>query len=190
MRVIGGTHRSRPLIAPPDAAVTRPITDRVKEALFNRLMSLNQLGAGNVLDIFAGTGSMGIEALSRGADHCTFIERNNRIAKLLRRNLQDLGFESRATLLTVDAFISLGPVLAHRPIDLVFCDPPYPVMQDERDRTRIVRMLEALPDLDPDAAVVLRTPRELDPPDIAPLDLAESAIYGTTRLHIYTPAAS
>ena len=72
MRIIAGTHRGRTLLGPEGDDVTRPITDRVKENLFNRLHSLGVIGYGRVLDVFAGTGSMGLEALSRGATHCTF----------------------------------------------------------------------------------------------------------------------
>ena len=76
MRIIGGIHRSRHLHPPRDIHTTRPITDRVKVALFDRLWDAGLLEGGSVLDIFSGTGSLGLEALSRGMDHCIFIERD------------------------------------------------------------------------------------------------------------------
>ena len=91
MRIIAGTHRGRTLLAPADAETTRPITDRVKENLFNRLHSLGVLGYGRVLDVFCGTGSMGLEALSRGADHCTFVDRDRDAIDRLQQNLDTLG---------------------------------------------------------------------------------------------------
>jgi len=94
MRIIAGTHRRRPILGPPDEKVTRPITARVKEALFSRLVQARALpfveddpedqpGPIYALDIFSGTGSLGLEALSRGADHCTFVDRDRKARQLL-----------------------------------------------------------------------------------------------------------
>ena len=96
MRIIGGTHRSRRLHPPPDAETTRPITDRVKVSLFDRLWDAGLLDEGNALDIFSGTGSLGLEALSRGLSHCTFIERDKHALRLLKKNIDELGQIGRA----------------------------------------------------------------------------------------------
>ncbi|MEM6855146.1 MAG: RsmD family RNA methyltransferase, partial [Planctomycetota bacterium] len=90
MRIIAGQYRGRPLINPEDDLTTRPITDRVKENLFNRLQSLGLLGYGRVLDIYCGTGSMGLEALSRGAEHCTFVDQSRDAIDKLEGNLDNL----------------------------------------------------------------------------------------------------
>lgn len=121
MRVVGGTARGRKLKAPPGSG-TRPITDRAKEAIFNMLAARVNLVDLTVADLFAGSGSFGIEALSRGAAHATFVERDRVAARVLADNLDRLGFAERAEVIVapVDAALRrLGPV------DLVFCDPPY-----------------------------------------------------------------
>jgi len=94
MRVVGGAWKGRPLVAPPGRA-TRPTADRVREAVFDVLQTLPQSGASlagqSVLDLYAGSGALGIEALSRGADACTFVERDRAALAVLRRNLAALG---------------------------------------------------------------------------------------------------
>ncbi len=94
MRVVGGAWKGRPLVAPPGRA-TRPTADRVREAVFDVLQTLPQSGASlagqSVLDLYAGSGALGIEALSRGADACTFVERDRAALAALRRNLAALG---------------------------------------------------------------------------------------------------
>lgn len=123
MRIIAGSARGRKIVA-PDGQSTRPITDRAKEGIFNMLVSLGGVADTRVLDLYAGSGSFGLESLSRGAEHVTFVERGRPALVALRKNLQTLGFESRATVLGVSveqALISL----ASSSFDLVFCDPPY-----------------------------------------------------------------
>ena len=104
MRIIAGKHRGRKLLGPKDETTTRPITDRIKEILFNRLMSLGFLGEGNVLDIFAGTGSMGLECLSRGADHCVFVERDHDARSRLEQNIDALDLKQRSRIIASDAY--------------------------------------------------------------------------------------
>ncbi len=123
MRIIAGSARGRKIVA-PDGQSTRPITDRAKEGIFNMLVSLGGVADTRVLDLYAGSGSFGLESLSRGTEHVTFVERGRPALVALRKNLQALGFESRATVLAVSveqALISL----ASSSFDLVFCDPPY-----------------------------------------------------------------
>jgi 16S rRNA (guanine966-N2)-methyltransferase len=121
MRVIAGTARGRKIEAPPGRG-TRPITDRAKEAIFNMLTSLGGLDDVTVVDLFAGSGSFGIECLSRGARHVTFVEQDRRAAAVLVSNLDRLGFSDRATLRTAAVEAAID---ALAPADLVFCDPPY-----------------------------------------------------------------
>ncbi len=121
MRVIAGSARGRKLVA-PEGRTTRPITDRAKEGIFNMIEVRLDLDDVRVVDLFAGSGSFGIECISRGAAHVTFVDRDRTAQATVRRNLSDLGFDDQATVVgaTVEsALMSIGPV------DLAFCDPPY-----------------------------------------------------------------
>ena len=137
MRVVAGELRGRKLRTPPDERA-RPTTDRVREALFNALGSLDAVEGERVLDLFAGPGALGIVAVSRGADLVTFVEQDRRMAEVLRANLADLAIGDRATVHVGDAF----RWLAHRPadeaFDLALLDPPYTF-------DRWIDLLEALP---------------------------------------------
>ena len=125
MRIIAGAWRGRALSAPPGAA-TRPTADRVRQALFDRLMHAPWAGRAavenaHVLDAFAGTGALGLEALSRGAAHATFIERDRAALLTLRANIAACRAESRCTVLPAD---TLRPPPGG-PCGLLFLDPPY-----------------------------------------------------------------
>ena len=129
MRIVGGEWRGRGLAAPgaeagPDRL--RPTSDRVRENLFNVLSGGrygDPVSGVRVLDLFAGTGALGLEALSRGAAFCTFVDNGRRARALLRRNLDRFDAHDRADLLLADA-LKLGPTTAP-PAGLVFLDPPY-----------------------------------------------------------------
>ncbi|MDQ3758070.1 MAG: RsmD family RNA methyltransferase [Actinomycetota bacterium] len=118
MRVVGGSARGRPLRGPKGDDI-RPTSDRTRESIFNVLMSLGGVEDATVADLFAGTGALGIEALSRGAAHATFVDRD---ITLVRANLDSLGFADRATVVRADV---LRWVEAAGPFDLAFADPPY-----------------------------------------------------------------
>jgi 16S rRNA (guanine966-N2)-methyltransferase len=194
MRIIAGTHRGRPLLPPPPGrdgpGRTRPITDRVKEALFNSLMARGVTGRGVVLDVFAGTGSLGIEALSRGAEFCCFVEQDRKARELLQQNLRAMGFESQSQVLGVDALAShWQTALAQPRMLLAFCDPPYRLMTDPAAAARVGRLLDRLaPQLEADGLLVLRTPRDVPAAAIRSLSPADSRLHGTQALHLYEPA--
>ena len=120
MRIIAGQWRGRPLEAPLGRS-TRPTSDRAREGLFSMLASrLGSFEGLQVADLFAGTGALGLEALSRGAAHCTFVEKDRAALDALKRNLAKLGAEDRADVRPQAAeHVSLAPC------DLVFVDPPY-----------------------------------------------------------------
>lgn len=120
MRVVAGELRGR-RIEPPKGDTTRPTTDKVREAVFNALGSLGAVDGARVLDLFAGTGAMGIEALSRGASHCTFVENDRTALVVLRANVATLGLEARSTVVHGDAVTA--PM--SNPADIVIADPPY-----------------------------------------------------------------
>ncbi|MFZ4859186.1 MAG: 16S rRNA (guanine(966)-N(2))-methyltransferase RsmD [Desulfuromonadaceae bacterium] len=125
MRVIAGTCRGKKLLTPA-GVVTRPTSDRVKEALFSILTSRIDFSLTRVLDICAGTGSLGIEAISRGAGFCCFIENNRAVVPILDRNLTDTGCKNRSEVLHIDAVAALRRCVERdRHFDLVFFDPPY-----------------------------------------------------------------
>jgi 16S rRNA (guanine966-N2)-methyltransferase len=101
---------------------TRPTTDRVREAVFNSLVSMDLLLDAHVVDVFAGSGALGIEALSRGAATCTFVERDRRALDALRENVDALKLSSRVTVIPADATLALTRVL---PASVMLADPPY-----------------------------------------------------------------
>lgn len=121
MRVIAGSAKGRTLV-PPKGTATRPATDRIRETLFAILEP--SLGDARVLDLFAGAGTLGIEALSRGAAHATFVERSSEALAALRRNLRTTGFDSRSDVVATNVLAYLGRARA-LPYDIVFCDPPF-----------------------------------------------------------------
>ncbi len=120
MRVITGTARGCRLETPAGEA-TRPTTEKVKEALFSAIQF--DLPAKRVLDLFAGSGQLGIEALSRGAAYCVFVEKNNKTADIVRRNLQAARLADKAQVVTADALGFLARTADT--FDVIFLDPPY-----------------------------------------------------------------
>jgi 16S rRNA (guanine966-N2)-methyltransferase len=120
MRVVTGSLRGRKLVA-PDARATRPTTDRVREAVFNALTSLDTIIDARVVDLYAGSGAMGIEALSRGATHCTFVERDRGALSAIHANIGALGLTGVTRVVAGDAAVYAARVDA----DIAFVDPPY-----------------------------------------------------------------
>jgi 16S rRNA (guanine966-N2)-methyltransferase len=125
MRVVGGRLRSRPIAGPKSDAV-RPTSDRLREALFNILTHSysDPVTGARVLDLFAGTGALGIEAISRGADYALFVDDSVEARALLRDNVESLGLGGVTRIFRRDAS-RLGPAHPLDPFSLVFLDPPY-----------------------------------------------------------------
>jgi 16S rRNA (guanine966-N2)-methyltransferase len=190
MRIIAGTCRGRRLLPPDKKSTTRPMTDRVKESLFDRLQSLGVLAAGElhgVVDVFCGTGSLGLEALSRGANHCTFVDQDRDAIARLRQNLSSLGLSGRARVHLLPALSrAWTTALTDRSLGLVFLDPPYAMTTDPAGRDRVLALLDALgAKMEPGGVLVLRTARDC-PVDPRPQwDGPASFDYGTTTLHFY-----
>ena len=171
MRVIAGTARGVPLSVPRGAA-TRPITDRVKETLFAILG--DRVPDASVLDLYAGSGAIGIEALSRGAQQAVFVERDRGAVQALRANLVRTRLEEDARVHEVDVerFLALG----EGPWDVVVLDPPYEV----RD---IVAPLSALvPHLAPGASVVIKHFWRTETPEVEGLAVTRQRRFGETML--------
>jgi 16S rRNA (guanine966-N2)-methyltransferase len=162
MRVVAGELRGRRIVA-PDGATTRPTTDRVREAVFNSLGSLGVIDGALVVDLYAGSGALGIEALSRGAEHCTFVERDRDALAALRTNLSALGLGSRSRVTPGDVMAVASSIDA----DVAFADPPYGFEAWDR----LLALVRA--DL-----VVAESGRELAPP--AGWDVARAKRYGRT----------
>ena len=165
MRIIAGKFRRRKLRTRP-GLVTRPITDRVKETLFELLG--DALDGARVADVFAGTGTLGLEAISRGAASVVFIEGDRRAQELLRENVALLGATDETLCWQTDVLrTSFRPkgVPQLLPYDLVFFDPPYRMIDDLRAGSPLYRSLARLarPDVtSPEALLLLRTPAEAE----------------------------
>ena len=159
LRIISGEFGSRRLKTPPDGQATRPWSGLAREAVFNMLRG--HLPGGTVLDLFAGVGTMGLEAASRGAQQVLLVERDRRVLSLLRENVADLGCEDRVEILGSDALASVALLRAASPLDVAFVDPPYALMEDEGGRSRVLAQMEQLAGaLAPGALVFLRTPMD------------------------------
>ena len=121
MRIVAGELRGRQLIA-PKGTVTRPTTDKARQATFNALGSLNVIIGAKVVDLFAGSGALGIEALSRGAAHCTFVEIDRLALDALRTNIETLGLGERSSVVRGDGLVYSGTI---SDATLLLADPPY-----------------------------------------------------------------
>lgn len=187
MRIIAGEHRGRRIIGPRDATTTRPITDRVKTRLFDRLDHRGLIADAAVLDVFCGTGTLGLEALSRGAHHVTFIDRDRDALDRLKRNIAALGVGDRATLRRADAARAGWVKALDEPTArLAFVDPPYAMLEEAGGWAKMLPMLEALASaMEPGGVMVLRTARRVDVATITGFDEPTSQAIGSMVLHFY-----
>lgn len=175
-RVIAGEFGGRTLAVPKTG--TRPTTDRVREAVFSRLEHSADIRGAQVLDLYAGSGALGFEALSRGASHVTFVESSLPAARVIEDNVRALGVGTRA-------HVAKERVAAHLrrasgPFDLVLVDPPYDIAAG--DLHEVLELL--IPLLAPDAAVVVETARRTRTPEWPRgLELVATKQYGETVVH-------
>jgi 16S rRNA (guanine966-N2)-methyltransferase len=172
VRVIAGSARGLTLAAPRDRT-TRPISDRVKETLFAILG--DRVPGAQVLDLYAGSGAIGIEALSRGAEHCTFVEHARQALDVLRDNLARTRFEDRADVRGGDVeryLASQGPAGTN----LAFLDPPY------AERAILPPLQRLAADLRPGATVVIKTFWRTEIPPVAGLQTWRQRRFGETML--------
>lgn len=180
MRVIAGSAKGVQLQAVPGSG-TRPITDRVKEAVFNILGEM--IIDSYVLDLFAGTGSVGIEALSRGAEQAVFVEKHPKAIATIRTNLRRTRLQARGRVVRADVFKFLGG--DPQPFDLIYIAPP----QYQGLWKKTLLALDAGPLwLAPDGlAIVQIFPKELEALNLSNLRLSEQRKYGSTLLCFYEP---
>jgi len=182
MRIISGTSKGRKLATPKSQSL-RPTSDRVKESIFNMLRE--EIEGGMVLDLFAGTGNLGIEALSRGAKKVIFVEKGRHALGLIQRNLTLFGLEEKSEILPVDANRAIG-ILKQRGkfFDLIFMDPPYEKGLIEKTLTKLnshqIYHRDSL-------LVIEHHRRELLPPIINRWNLIRQRQMGDTVVSFLTP---
>lgn len=183
MRIISGFARGKRLASFSGAAI-RPTPDRVREALFSSLYSrFGTLEGKTVLDLFAGTGALGLEALSRGARRAVLVDQGQQAARLIPANLKTCALEERASFLRADALQSLPRLEGEGPFDLIFLDPPY-------SRDLVPKVLTVISDLGllaPAGVICAESDRKDDiPGTIGELVRIEMRRYGSTAVHFFT----
>jgi 16S rRNA (guanine966-N2)-methyltransferase len=177
VRIVGGKLGGRVLRAPRGAA-TRPTSEKVREAVF---AIIGPVEGDRVLDLFAGSGALGIEALSRGAAHATFVDAGKPALLAIRDNLRELGLESRATVIPGDAVATAARHAPATPWRLVFVDPPY--RSDLATRAVLALPCERLA---ADAVIVIEHDRRGAPPEaLGSLIRTDERRYGDTLISFY-----
>jgi 16S rRNA (guanine966-N2)-methyltransferase len=180
LRITGGRLARRRIAVPPaaDRGAVRPTSDRVREALFSSLAARGVLDGARALDLFAGSGALGIEALSRGARDVVFVERAHPVARVLRDNLRSLDVERDARVVERD----VASALADQPagaLDLVLADPPYAAELDEGFFAGVARALA------PAGLLVLERDKRTPTPTPDGLSLTDDRVYGSTRVMLF-----
>ncbi len=156
MRIIAGTKRGMNLFS-PEGRTSRPITDRVKESLFNVLYKYDLPGGAAVADLFCGVGSLGLEALSRGAEYVFFVERDDKIRATLKKNIDKAGFQERSKIIRSDALKAAGSLvdLGRGKCNLVFVDPPYIMTNETGPGSPIAGLMNQLSEQVSDGGIVV-----------------------------------
>lgn len=183
MRVIAGALGGRALIAPKGHA-TRPTSDRVREALFS---VLGDVAATSVLDLYAGTGALGIEALSRGATRAVFVENARSALDVLRKNIASLGLTSSAVVLANPVVRAIRGLSSYDTFDLVFVDPPY---ADLAEAAEAIELLVDQGRCSERARIVLEHASRDVAPELKDLLCKNTRRYGDTSLTFYVPQSS
>jgi 16S rRNA (guanine(966)-N(2))-methyltransferase RsmD len=181
MRIISGTLKGRKLVKPKNQSI-RPTSDRVKESIFNILR--DEMDGKKVLDLFAGTGNLGIEALSRGAKKTIFVERGRQALRIIQRNLTQFGFEEQSEIISKDANRAIG-ILKNRgeSFDLIIIDPPY----EKGLIKRILMKLSSNPIYHKDSILIIEHDRRENLPHIMDWSLYKERQFGDTVISFLTP---
>jgi 16S rRNA (guanine(966)-N(2))-methyltransferase RsmD len=188
--IMGGEHRSRILETPVGSDVTRPMTGRVKESIFNVLRGWFEDAV--VLDLFAGVGTMGLEAVSRGARLAVLFERDRTVFECLERNIAALQMTDRTRPVQGDALSAAVLAALPEPVDIVFMDPPYPLAEQSSGKRRILEQCARLRGAMKDRGwLLLRLPYELaeGEREIPGFDGPEVRSFGDMHVHLYAPRA-
>jgi len=180
MRITGGRTKGR-VLAGPRSRLIRPTADRVREALFSILGQ--DLSGYHVLDLFSGTGSLGLESLSRGAAHAVFIDNLRESIELIIRNIEQCGYRYRASVLKRDLTkgIPWEHAFLRKTPDMIFLDPPYSM-----DVTPLMAEIGAVQRLAQAVRVIFETRKTTDlPPSFARFERVRDRVYGDTRISVY-----
>lgn len=180
MRITGGAAKGIPIKA-PKGLETRPTSDKVREALFQTLGDL--LEGRRALDLFAGSGALGLEALSRGAESCVFVEKSSAAARMLFENITKAGFQEKAEVIRLD-FRSSARVLHKRgkSFNLVFIDPPY----EGGLLPEVASTLDSFPIVTSDAILIVEHfKKTIPPPKMGGISLSRTRFYGQTAVTYY-----
>ena len=183
MRITGGMYRSRALRAVRGQS-TRPTSDRVREALFGILSSAGAIQGARVLDLYAGTGALALEALSRGAESAILVESSRDAIAVIRGNIEALGVVHKASLVPGDVQRALARLVKAGPFDLVLADPPWALVESG-EPSQALAELAAAGALGPSAWVVLEHGARTPAPSADPLLPWETRRYGDTALTFY-----
>jgi len=183
VRIIAGTARGRRLKGGRERGL-RPTSDLVRGAMFDMLHAM-QADFARALDLYAGTGALGIEALSRGAGWCDFVEKGARFCHVIHKNLELAGFVEKATVFCLPAERALTKLTGK--YSLILADPPY---RDEK-ADDVLQRIAASSLMGPDAVILFEhSKRKTPPPALGPLHLAASRRHGDTVISIYRPGGS
>ena len=182
-RIVAGSAKGRTLAVPKSGP--RPTSERVREALFSRLDHMNVLEGATVLDLFAGTGALGLEALSRGAARATLVEKASAAARVATANVRATGLSARVVTADVRAYLGArsGEALTGE-VDLVFIDPPYDIAEED-----MATVLSALaPWVGPDSLIVVERSTRAPAPTLPPfLVLEDTRAWGETVAYFAGP---
>jgi 16S rRNA (guanine966-N2)-methyltransferase len=182
MRIVGGKFKGREIKGPTSGA-TRPTSDRVRESIFNILAHGIEdfvFEDARVLDLFAGTGALGLEAVSRGAKFCCFVEEDAGVRGVIRANADSCGVIGQCKIWRRDA-ADLGPAAPQSPYHLAFVDPPYARGLGEKALASLVQGQWLVPE----AVVVLEEAEKAQVADVQGLMLLDQRIYGDTQVRFY-----
>lgn len=163
MRIIAGARRGMKLL-PPDGDATRPIIDRVKESIFDVLYKYNLIEGRCVADLFCGTGSFGLEALSRGAKEALFVDADKGVIDILRKNIAKAGFESQSRVVCANAFAIGAPNRSDdEKFSLIFVDPPYVMSAETGEKSQLGCLLRLLAgQVAGDGLIIVRTEKKVN----------------------------
>lgn len=186
MRIVGGTLGGRRLRA-PEGSRTRPTSDRVREAIASLLDARDAIAEKRVLDLYAGSGALGFEMLSRGAEQVLFVERDARVARLIRDNARELGVSERCTVLVEDVTRERAAlaIAGHGPFALVLADPPYRDAQQAADALSALALRGALAS---DACLLLEHGAKGPPALSSSFEVLSNYRYGDTAVVLFVPA--
>jgi 16S rRNA (guanine966-N2)-methyltransferase len=187
MRIISGIKRGMKLLG-PDTHETRPITDRAKEALFSVLYKYDVIEDGSVADLFSGTGSMGLESLSRGAKFATFIEQSPKVFSILKKNIERADFVDQSAVLRSNVFKVGAPITADiTKYTLVFVDPPYVMSTNSREGSQVANLMMLLNDqMSEGGLAIVRTHKQSELEEsYGILNLIDKREWGTMGVAIY-----